>query len=358
MTDDVLSRMIVKTGAPSAPADAPATIVSERTSSAVQALARMGVETIACLPSPEQASTPPPEDAPAFGRYRIGERIGRGAAGEVFEAYDPELRRWVAVKVLHTHVHEPEVVERFVAEAHVTAQLEHPGIVSVHDFGVTADGLFFFVMQRVRGRTLFEMLGQIARRDEATCREWRPHRRLTAFVQICRAVGYAHQRGVVHRDLKPSNLMFGAFGEALVMDWGIARVLRGMSADPVSRHVSHKTLPGAAIGTIGYMSPEQMMGAHEHLKAASDVWSLGVILYEMLTVRRALKGTLDEVCSLATRGPLPVHGLPATILAPAVGAIVQRATAVAIHERYAHAGELADAVEAYLADVTSGAHGG
>jgi serine/threonine protein kinase len=137
--------------------------------------------------------------------------------------------------------------------------------------------------------------------------------------------------------------MLGAFGEALVMDWGVARVLKGKTAEPIERFMSHHTLPGQAIGTIGYMSPEQMIGAHDHLGPASDVWSLGVILFEMLTVRRGFKGSFMEVSDRVTRGPLKVEGSPE--LSPSIAEIITRATSVKIPDRYPHGAALGRAVE-------------
>jgi serine/threonine protein kinase len=303
--------------------------------------------TAAGLPASPLLEAPPPIAASygQLGRYRLVGELGRGASGRVFEAYDPELRRKVAIKVLAAP--EQELVERFVAEAHVTAQLEHPGIIPIHDFGMTPDGQIFIVMKRVHGRTLFKILGAIARGEEPERSEWTPHRRLSAFVQICRAVGYAHDRGVVHRDLKPSNVMFGAFGEALVLDWGIARVLKN-SAEPVDRYVSHHTHLGQAMGTVGYMSPEQILGAHKSLGPPSDVWSLGVILFELLTLRRALKGSLHEVSARVTQGPLSVEGIPEEIVPAALGRIITRATAVSIADRYPNAAALVEVVDAAM----------
>jgi len=164
---------------------------------------------------------PPRSSRP--GRFEMVMELGRGGMGRVVEAYDAELGRNVAVKLMRDpSTVTPTLVERFLNEARVTAQLEHPNIVPVHEIGFTAEGELFFVMKRVIGRSLRALIDRAASSEDARA-GWGLHRRLSAFVQVCNAIAYAHQRGVLHRDLKPDNVMIGDFGEVVVMDWGVAR---------------------------------------------------------------------------------------------------------------------------------------
>jgi serine/threonine protein kinase len=186
-------------------------------------------------------------DEPDFSatRYRLLRELGRGGMAVVYEAEDADLRRRVAIKVLATELASRDAVERMRAEARVIAQLEHPGIVPLHDAGTLPDGRVFYVMKIVRGRTLAES-------DP-----------LRVFLSVCEAVAFAHARGVIHCDLKPSNVMVGEFGEVLVMDWGVAK------------SIGEKALAG----TRGFMPPEQEQG--EPLDATADVFALGSLLRMM-----------------------------------------------------------------------------
>lgn len=292
-----------------------------------------------------------------MGRFRMEREIGRGGMGRVFEARDPELRRLVAVKCfLDPHVVTAQQLGRFVAEAQITAQLEHPNIVPVYDMGVTLEGQLYFVMRRVFGRSLREIL-HLIRRDvedgtpdsEPVC-DWTRHRLLGAFVQACHAVAYAHDRGVVHRDLKPSNIMLGDFGEVLVMDWGIAKVLESRRKRPVERVKVIRTEWGRAIGTRGYMSPEQLLGQHEVVDARSDVWSLGAILYEVLTLERAFQGRDEEITEQVLTGKVidPRERSLHNAVPDELSEVVLQALSPEPEERFRTAAELALAVEAYM----------
>src|SRR6185369_9468572 len=155
-----------------------------------------------------------------LGPYLIAGEIAHGGMGTILKARDVDLGRDVALKVLHAeHKDKPDVLRRFIEEAQIASQLQHPGVVAVHGMGLLPDGLPYFAMKLVKGRTLAAVLEE--RRDPREDRQ----RLLGAFEQVCQAVAYAHARQVVHRDLKPSNIMIGAFGEVLVMDWGLAKVL-------------------------------------------------------------------------------------------------------------------------------------
>ncbi len=230
-------------------------------------------------------------------KYRLLEKFSAGGMGTIYLAEDTQLRRRVALKVLHTPDASGELSQRMLREARVIAQLEHPGIVPVHDVGDLPDGRVFYVMKFVQGQRL----------DQYVAVERELPERLRLFQKICEAVAFAHSHGVIHRDLKPENIMVGAFGEVLVMDWGLAKVLaegakiedRGSwIVDPASslepqvssnQHLAtnnqHQTQHGTVMGTPAYMSPEQKRGEIEQLDHRTDVYALGVILTFLLSVR-------------------------------------------------------------------------
>jgi tetratricopeptide (TPR) repeat protein/tRNA A-37 threonylcarbamoyl transferase component Bud32 len=238
-----------------------------------------------------------------LGRYELGEEIARGGMGKVFLAHDPALNRDLAVKLLKPELHDrPELVRRFVAEAQITAQLPHPGIVPVHELGQDDNGLPFLAMKLVRGQTLEQLL---AERNS-------PVEELPQFVvifeQVCQAVAFAHSHRVIHRDLKPANIMVGRFGEVQVMDWGLAKlldeppteeekasaetaasVIRTMRSEATAGLVSEsawgqgRTAAGTVLGTPAYMAPEQAAGQIHKLDERCDVFGLGAILCEILT---------------------------------------------------------------------------
>lgn len=231
------------------------------------------------------------------GRYLVGAEIGRGGIGSVHEAWDVQLDRPAGIKVLHQkHLERPDVVRRFQEEARITSRLQHPGIVPVHERGISPDGRPFFVMRLITGQTLEELL--CLRQTPA---EELP-RFLGIFLQICQAMAYAHGQGVIHRDLKPANIMVGAFGVVKVLDWGLAKVLgepdpTKMVMDPSAepehandpQHVSladsgfPRTQLGTVFGTPAYLPPEQARGEIDQVDKRADVFGLGAILCEILT---------------------------------------------------------------------------
>ena len=229
-------------------------------------------------------------------RLRLLEVIAIGGMGVIHRGRDPELNRDVAVKVLRDeHRDHPDLVRRFIEEAQIAGQLQHPGVVPIHGMGVLADRRPYFVMKLVRGRTLAEILA--AHPGPGPDR----HRSLPAFLQVVQTVAYAHAHGVVHGDLTPSNVMVGKFGEVQVMDWGLAQVVPpgigpGPGPEALSTPVLEDVPPGRTgrarrvMGTPGYMSPEQSAGEGPAIDPRSDVFSLGSILCEILTGRPAYDG--------------------------------------------------------------------
>lgn len=190
-------------------------------------------------------------------RYEVTGRLGRGGMGAVYAARDRTLGRDVAVKVLDRAESGDEAASRLLDEAKILGTLEHPGIVPVHDAGTLPDGRVFYVMKLVRG----------ARLGDALQSPTSPGHRLDLFLRVCDAVSFAHAQGIVHRDLKPENVMLGPFGEVLVMDWGVARIL---ASDE----------PPLIVGTPGFMAPEQARGAAA-IDARADVYALGALLETM-----------------------------------------------------------------------------
>jgi tetratricopeptide (TPR) repeat protein len=253
------------------------------------------------------------EEAPltCAGRYAILCEIGRGGMGMVLEADDPELRRHLAIKVLlEEHQHDAALVRRFLDEARICGQLQHPGIVPIHEIGRLPDGRPFFAMKLIQGQTLASLLQ--ARCDPADDLP----RFLNIFEQVCQTMAYAHAHGIIHRDLKPSNIMVGSFGEVQVMDWGLAKMLPivdGASrAEPASAARlaappgdSATSLAGTVLGTPGYMAPEQARGDSEQIDARCDVFGLGGLLCVILTGKPPYDGsTHAQVYRQATEGDL------------------------------------------------------
>lgn len=228
------------------------------------------------------------------GRYQVVEPIGQGGMGTVYRATDVVLGREVALKVLRPEATGDALAERLRREARILARLEHPGIVPVHDAGTLADGRVYYVMKLVRGARLDEFVAGVSRSDA-----------LRVFLRVLDTIGFAHARGVIHRDLKPANIMVGSFGEVLVLDWGIARVLgdaeAGTTAGPaaVGALLPGDTAPGVVLGTPGFMAPEQARGEVETLDQRADIYALGAIL-RRLAAPDALPRPLASVSARAT----------------------------------------------------------
>ncbi len=240
-------------------------------------------------------------------RYVVIREIARGGMGKVLEVEDTELRRSVALKVLRKELlGRTDIVERFLEEAQITGQLEHPNIVPVHEMGVDGAGNLYFTMKFVEGMSLAEVLLRLREGNRDTRREYPLMRLLDVFIKICEGLSFAHNRGVIHRDLKPANIMVGRFGEVQVMDWGVAKVVGRqfynsvddsgiVLTDRLDANSVH-TMMGAIIGTPSYMAPEQARGAVGEIDQRSDIFSLGVILYEILSLRSPWTGkSYDEV---------------------------------------------------------------
>ena len=259
-------------------------------------------------------------------RYALREEIGRGGMGVVYRAHDRELQRDVAMKVLRAGPGADDLARRLHREARVLASLEHPGMVPVYDVGVL-DGQAFYVMKLVRGRRLDEWAAGGPPLSE----------RLRAIERICETVAFAHAHGVVHRDLKPGNVMLGAFGEVLVMDWGVAKVLADMPAACVApaaaaaAETDAETAAGTVLGTPGYMAPEQAAGDTRAVDARTDVYALGGLLHFLLA------GAAPAAAPLPRGTPRPL------------AAIVRRCLAAAREERYASALDLAADLRAFQA---------
>jgi serine/threonine-protein kinase len=287
--------------------------------------------------------------APA-GRYQIREVLGIGGMGEVRLCHDDAIGRDVAHKtLLGTGDARARAERRFLREVRVQGQLEHPSIVPVYDMGVGADGKPFFTMRRVQGHTLAEVLHALARGDAQVQASHTRRRLLEDFARVCLAVDYAHTRGVLHRDLKPSNIMLGAFGEVYVLDWGIARLVAdGASGAPVVAPGAEPAGGGGMVGTPGFMSPEQMIGLEDKQDARTDVYSLGVILYEILTLRPLHRGNLKQIAESTLSGVGARASAVAPDVPPEFDAICARATSVERDQRFSSAREICDAVERYL----------
>jgi serine/threonine protein kinase len=313
-------------------------------------------------PPPDPNATRADTTSPSARRFLILRPHARGGLGEVFVAEDQELHREVALKeIQERHADNPESRARFLLEAEVTGGLEHPGIVPVYGLGTYGDGRPFYAMRFIRGDSLKDAIERF-HKDKASLpageRALRLRQLLGRFVDVCQAIAYAHSRGVLHRDLKPGNVMLGKYGETLVVDWGLAKVLDRADVEateaplqPTLGGDSAKTQTGAALGTPAYMSPEQAAGRLDRLGPRSDVYSLGATLYCLLTGQSPFpSGDAGEVLGKVQRGDYPRPRELDRQIHPALEAVCCKAMALRPEDRYATPQALADDLEKYLAD--------
>ncbi|MEM7308331.1 MAG: serine/threonine-protein kinase [Planctomycetota bacterium] len=293
-------------------------------------------------------------------RYGLRGRIGRGGMGEVHRVWDPDMRRYLAMKVAYGPTpgrrNDPGARARFIEEAQLTGRLDHPGIVPVHEVGTGPDERAYFTMRLVRG----EELGRIFSMARTRRRGWNQARALGVVLKVCEAMAYAHSRGVIHRDLKPSNVMVGKYGEVYVMDWGLAKAfggrehgrpgsgrLRLSTASPVS------TIDGTVLGTPSYMPPEQARGTLDLVGPHSDVYAVGAMLYTLLTgrapyVRPGKRPAPETVLHKVLTGPPnPVRRISPTTPEELI-AICEKAMARRPRERYRSMAHMAEDLRAYL----------
>jgi len=313
---------------------------------AAGALSRSETPTIAGASAPLQLT--PAEPAASFGKYELVGELGRGGMGAVYKAWRADLQAFFAVKVLHAGAEgSADAVGRFHREAQVAARLRHPGIVAVHDIGVE-QGRPYFAMEYVEGTSLAEVLEDPSRAS-LPAPEGRQGLRFPDAARIAReiaeAVDFAHKNGVVHRDLKPSNVVLALDGRARVLDFGLAKLLdQGKPSD------GPRTLPGVVVGTLAYMPPEQAEGNVEAIGPRSDVYSLGTILYQMVTGQPPYRGRGEFELLAMVLGSEPVS--PRTwnpTLPPDLETITLRAMERDPARRYASAGDLAADLGRYLA---------
>jgi len=335
------------------------------------------------------------DDGP--GRYTIRREIARGGMGTILEVWDEELRRPLAMKVLReqgagagldgalAQLGSGRRKSRLLNEAQILGQLDHPGIVPVHEVGRNASGELFFTMQLVRGRELAEIIQLVAHEQEG----WNLPRAVGVIQRVCEAVAYAHEQGVVHRDLKPQNVMVGEFGETYVMDWGLAKArgrndavdirLRKMRIEPASKEAPSleeasasrrsvrtdrrdasdedslfalRTYEGDVVGTPAYMSPEQAEGLVEAVDERSDVYGVGAILYHLLAGRMPYaehtKSAPHELLAVVQAGPPPPLSSLAGYAPAELRAICAKAMARDREERYTDIQAMANDLRAWL----------
>jgi serine/threonine-protein kinase len=296
-------------------------------------------------------------------RFRVLRPHARGGLGAVFVALDAELNRQVALKqILDHHADDPTCRHRFLIEAEVTGGLEHPGIVPVYGLGTYADGRPFYAMRFIQGDSLKEAIegfhGDEMRKVDRSLRSLELRKLLRRFTDVCNALEYAHARGVLHRDIKPENIIVGKYGETLIVDWGLAKATgkSDPAADertlmPSSASGSAETLPGSAVGTPAYMSPEQARGDLDALGPRSDVYSLGATPYSLLTGRPPQEGDdLGEVLRRVQKGEFPPPRRLDSSIDRSLEAVCLKAMDARSENRYESCRALAEDIERWLAD--------
>ena len=296
---------------------------------------------------------------PEFGeKYIVEKEVGRGGAGRVFLAYDGNVCREVAIKEVElSRVTEPEkrdrARKRFLREAKLTAQLEHPHIVPIYDLMVDEQGSTFYVMKYVRGKTLKQAIDECV---GDTCEE-RFEKRLHLLgplIDVCEAMAYAHSKDIIHRDLKPGNIVLGEFGQTIILDWGLAKQIAEKETPAEKESISEifddgiSTRHDTIMGTPSYMAPEQADQKHGLVDERSDVYALGALLFFVLTGERIYEpGGKQALGGLLSDLPTPSPALRNRCIPPELAAICEKATAKNKADRFRDAGEMVMELCAY-----------
>ena len=382
---------------------------------------RVPVASDATLPSAgKSAPQPPVALAPqTVVRYELGGEVARGGMGAILRAQDLNIERTVAMKVTLGRADEDaETLQRFTQEAELTGQLEHPNIVPVHDLSFDEQGRPFYTMKFVKGVTLQAILTNLKDGDAVTVAQYTLTQLLTMFQKVCDAIAFAHSKNVIHRDLKPANIMVGEYGEVLVMDWGLAKTVEGgesrvesQMAQPVASGESSVespgsdpqpsagscpsslnsqpglTLAGQIMGSPQYMAPEQARGEVDKLDARTDIFALGGILYNILTLHPPVSGKsipamLDQILTGEILPPtsfntstkrkpagtikvgaktfpqpplIPLKHCPGGRIPESLAAVAMKALALRQEDRYQSVPELQKDIEAYQGGFATGA---
>ena len=286
----------------------------------------------------------PPRDKDAI--------IGEGGIGRVIRVYDHHLGRNIARKELLNQARAKHsrggtsLYQRFVREARITAQLEHPSIVPVYELGETSDGIIYYTMQEVSGQTFKKRLQDCENLEERL-------QLMGHFLDFCQAIGFAHSQGIIHRDIKPENVMVDRHGQTIVLDWGLAKRVSEQEEIEVGADIEHedegKTRAGLVMGTLAYMSPEQAAGDIEHIDSSADVWALGIVLYEILTgeVPHKHRTPHQLVAKKLDNEEIPDPRKIEPKAPKELCMIAQKALTWKPTERYASASELADDVQSW-----------
>ncbi|HAR66263.1 MAG TPA: hypothetical protein DCR55_08640 [Lentisphaeria bacterium] len=305
------------------------------------------------------------------GNFELGCSLGRGGMGVVYKMRDTSIDRDVAIKVMLTRLRESDLqVRRFRQEAQITGRLEHPNIVPVHHFGAAADGSMYYTMKYLQGVTLQAILDKLRQGDEETIAAWPLDSLLRVFEKVCDALAFAHANNVLHRDIKPENIMVGGYGEVLVVDWGLAKLMTEKQYDESELHAladeqriieeldceAPKTQAGHLIGTPSYVAPEQIRKSLGPADQRIDVYALGAMLYAVLTLRPPFAGTIEEMIGPKLQGELepphtrvakPLPHLPNGRVPEALSAVAMKAMSVSLDHRYLHVSELHAELQAY-----------
>lgn len=286
----------------------------------------------------------PPIVSNSFRKYKDFKPIRTGGKARLVSCQDTNLGRRVLLKLLRPEFADDQIeLKRLIREARITAQLQHPATVPLYEIGQTEEGEWFFAMKNIEGKTLFEIIVGLANRDPEIENRFDLNRLLSVLTQIGDTLAYAHMRGVIHRDVKPENIIVGMFGEVTLIDWGVAKVW-GMGNDHAENSMDSRG------GTPLYMSPEQVSG-NQLIDERTDIYSLGVVMYEMLAQHEPFRGSnLEETFdNILKKDPLPPRQVaPHRFIPVALEQICLKAMARDANQRYQSMQEMVNEIQGFI----------